>query len=69
VQRDDFLQRGPHGLGHGRIVEEDLVTVSADLGDQVGRRLTVGDHDDLFRTGPVGQEAPAEEQAVLHVVP
>ena len=33
----------------------------------MGRRLAVGDHDDLLRPGPVGQHAPAQKQAVLHV--
>src|SRR5437588_69212 len=51
-----------HRLGHGWVLEEHLA-----VAHDVGRRLAVGDHDDLLGPALAGQQPPAQHEGVLHV--
>ena len=51
-----------HGLRRRRIAERDLVAPCV-VGDEMGGRLAVGDHDDLLGPGAVREHAPGAAAA------
>ena len=57
-----LLQRRLDCRRNGRVLEEDLTVL-----EQVSRRLTVGDHDDLARAVVATEHPASEEKCVLDV--